>query len=363
MTTGQPEFDYTSRRRKIYNRIAESEVDAYYTDELLNLRYLFGFRGTAGSLLLTDQSTHVFLDGRYRLYGEELSDEDLSVHHISSDRIDALGQVLRDRQLNRVHFERDRLRYRVFRKIVKKTDLKNRNYGEDWISQERSKKDAEEIKCMEQAIERTLGLFDLLHTWIEPGLTEEELARILRAELESRGEAQAFCPLVLFGERTALPHAPSGQRIMEEGDPVLVDMGVKIAGYCSDLTRMFFCGEGREELVKLYDLSKQASARAFKQLEPGKSVQEVANVAKKFLSEQGHADHLRHGLGHGVGLNVHEEPRLSVKSGETLEPGMVVTLEPGIYIDGVGGGRIEHMALVTEEGARILDEPNSYMND
>jgi Xaa-Pro aminopeptidase len=331
------------------------------TEHLPNLRYLVGFRGTAGSALLTGQTCHLFLDGRYRLYGESLEADDVTIELIDEDRMDSVADVVEDRDLKRLHLERDRLSYSRFRDVVEKTTLKDRRYGDDWVSDERTTKDEAEVRSIKSAIDRTLDLFDMIDTWIEPGLTETELSRGIRRELESRSEGQAFDPLILFGERTANPHAPTEKRVLEEGDSVLVDMGLKVNGYCSDLTRMFFCGERESPSNELYDLSKRAAAKALPMIEPGVSVSKVAGQAHNVIRNAGHDGHIRHGLGHGVGLNVHEAPKLSESSDDTLEAGMVVTLEPGIYIDGVGGGRVEHMALVTEEGAEILDDKNQYM--
>lgn len=244
---------------------------------------------------------------------------------------------------------------------MEKTTLKDRRYGEDWVADLRQTKSEDELQCIRNAIDRTLDLFDMIDTWIEPGLSEEELSRAVRRELESRGDGQSFTPLILFGERTAQPHAPSEKRLLEEGDPVLVDMGLKRSGYCSDLTRMFFCGERDSPANELYDLSQKAAAVGLELIEEGVSVGRVTEAAHDVIREAGHGDHIRHGLGHGVGLEVHEAPRLSESADGTLEAGMVVTLEPGIYQDDVGGGRIEHMVLVTEDGAEVLDSPSQYM--
>lgn len=362
MSSVPAKFSYDDRRDRLYQRVSQSDFDGYYTDHLLNLTYLIGFQGTAGSALLTGETCHLFLDGRYRLYGETLSESDVEVHLIEEDRIDSVRSVIEDESLKTLHFERDRLSYSSFRDIVEKTDLKDRRYGADWVAEERTTKDDQEITSIRQAIDRTLDLFDMVSSWIEPGLTEEELSRGVRRELESRGDGMSFQPLILFGERTANPHSPTSKRILEEGDSVLIDMGLKINGYCSDLTRMFFCGERESPSSELYDLSRRAAAKALPLIEDGVPASKVTGQAHNVLRNAGHEEHIRHGLGHGVGLNVHEAPKLSESSDDELKAGMVVTLEPGIYIDDVGGGRIEHMVLVKEDGAEVLDVPNQYMN-
>ncbi|MFB6356725.1 MAG: M24 family metallopeptidase [bacterium] len=355
------EPDYTRRRKKLHLELRSNQPEGYYTDDLLNLRYLTGFKGSAGSMVLLDSSKSIlFLDGRYRNYGETFEADDLKVEQIDSDRIESLQEVISSENVESVHFERDRLSYSVFRSIVEKTELEERTYGDDWIGNFRKEKDESEIENHEEAIRRTLDLFDIVETWIEPGISERKMSRFVRRELEERGEGLAFDPLVLMGERTANPHCPSTDHSLGQNDALLLDMGVKVNGYCSDLTRMFFTEEGTRQ-EELYDLSKRAAARAFDIIEPGVSTETVTEKAHDLVRDEGFKDNIRHGLGHGVGLNVHEPPKVSEKSDETLSEGMIVTLEPGIYIDGVGGGRIEHMCLVTEDGARILDEANEYI--
>jgi len=362
LSTSAP--DYAARRRRLYARLERESPDAYYTDHLPHIRYLTGFVGTAASLLLFgggSPGARLFLDGRYRHYGREREDEDLSVVPVAANRVEALAGVVERRDLDHLHFERNRLSYAGFRDIVGGLEGVQREYGEDWVARLRLHKDAYGLDCMQGAVDATLELFELVETWVEPGITERTLARAIRRELESRGDGLAFDPLVLGGPHTAHPHRPSTDRPLETGDLLLVDMGLTRDGYCSDLTRMFRCGEGTADDDALYDLSMRAAAAAFEALEPGRARSEVARAAHDVIRDAGHGDHLRHGLGHGVGLEVHEGPSLSEKAEGTLDSGMVVTLEPGIYIHGNRGGRIEHMALITDTGARLLDAPDDHL--
>ncbi|MFB6345021.1 MAG: M24 family metallopeptidase [bacterium] len=359
--------DFVSRRRSILERLREEELQGYYTNSLLNLRYLTGFDGTAGGLLLsrtdTDGSATLFVDGRYRNYASQLCDTgNLSVQLIEDNRHRSLDHELSRQSLQSIHFERDELQYGTFLSIKNKvTSPDRREYGDNWVAQERQRKDTFELDTIEEAIELTLDVFELIESWLEPGLSELDLSRSIRRELESRSEGLAFDPLVLIGENTANPHCPATDRSLSDEDALLVDMGLKINGYCSDITRMFFMDSVDEKYRELYDLSKQAAARAFKEIESGRSVKEITMEAHQVIENAGYGDNLRHGLGHGVGLNVHEQPSLSDSSNAELETGMVVTLEPGIYIDGFGGGRIEHMIVVEEDSARLLDTPDDIL--
>lgn len=359
---------FEDRIEALSDRLNESDIQAYYTENLNNLQFLTGFRGTAGGLLVFDESTgtsaEILVDGRYRNYALSLDVNGLSVQLVEDSRPELVDERLKEYGIDSIHFERPEISYDDFLNIKKRIDSpSSKNYGDNWIKEERSKKTEFEVGSIEEAISQTLDVFELIESWLEPGLSERDISRALRRELESRSEGLAFDPLVLSGENTANPHCPSTNRELETDDVLLVDQGMKINGYCSDLTRMFFLGDPDKQFEELYNLSKRAAVEAFQLIRPGRSIAEVTEQAHDLIKDEGYGDHLRHGLGHGVGLNVHEKPSLSSKSEGTFEAGMVVTLEPGIYIDGFGGGRIEHMVLVEEGGPRLLDEADEYLQE
>ncbi len=359
--------DHSGRLNSLYEILDDRGIDAYYTNDLLNMRYLTEFKGTAGGLLVysTDESGSVLLlDGRYRLYAERLSSREVSTARVEDSRIELLDELAEEFEISSIHFERPNLTYETFLSI--RDDLSypaEKEYGDDWILKERRKKSESEVESITEAIDQTLDVFELIESWLEPGLSEKALSRAIRRELESRSDGLAFDPLVLSGPNTANPHCPASERPLEQDDWLLVDQGLKVDGYCSDLTRMFFFGDPDSQIRELYDLSKRSATRAYEAIEPGRSIAEVTEFAHDLVKDAGYEDNLRHGLGHGVGLNVHEPPSLSPKSDGILEPGMVVTLEPGIYIDGFGGGRIEHMIYLEEDGPRLLDTVNEHLEE
>ncbi len=350
-------IDYCGRRQSLYQRINASSQGAYYTTDLTNIRYLTGFRGTAATLVAMKNKSVIFLDGRYPGGSQKQlkKGNDLKTLRIEESRLEALNKQLKNKKINSVYFEKNNLSYRQFRKIVNNLTASEREYGKDWVQQLRLRKEPAEIACIQKAIERTLEVFELAGEWIEPGITEEELNCFLRQELERRGENQSFYPLVLMGKRTAYPHAPPTQYKLQPGDPVLVDIGLKHRGYCSDLTRMYFCGEN-EAVKNLYQLSEKVTHSLFELLEPGVEISELVNQAKQIISEAGYSNNIRHGPGHGVGLEIHEPPNLGKNGEGKLKPGMVVTLEPGIYVQNTGGGRVEHMVKITDSKAKLLDK-------
>ncbi len=352
------ELDYRARRIKFYNHLEKQEIAGYFTDNLVNIRYMTGFTGTAAALFFTKSRIYMLLDGRYQgSVREDLPEaDDLEIVPVdrANSRFELLGKLIKKGGLKRLHFERNNLLYNQFRKILQTLPAVERIYGEDLISRLRQVKTAAEIKLISEALYRTEELFELVESWIEPGITERQLHRALRRELESRSAGQAFTPLVLFGRRTACPHASASAHRLAAGEPVLVDMGLKLQGYCSDLTRMFFPGK-ETAVFDLYRLSEEITLKLAEKMVPGVKCSEIAKQGRQLVERAGYSGAVLHGPGHGLGLEVHERPSLSENSSGVLESGMVLTLEPGIYCDGVGGGRIEHVVHLGEAGPEFLD--------
>lgn len=191
---------------------------------------------------------------------------------------------------------------------------------------------------------------------LKEGMREIEVAAELEYHMRRRGAQRvAFDTIVASGPRSALPHGVASERRISEGDLVVIDFGVVLGGYCSDLTRTICVGEPTAKQEDIYNLVLEAQEKALASLRAGKKVAEIDGVAREIIAQKGYGDAFGHGLGHGVGIMVHEEPSLSPRNQSTfLEEGMVVTVEPGIYLEGWGGVRIEDMAVVTEEGCRVL---------
>jgi Xaa-Pro aminopeptidase len=215
-------------------------------------------------------------------------------------------------------------------------------------------KDDDELKAISEAAK----LADEVYEWaIEQGLDEMkeiEVARAAQARIRELGGEPAFPPIVAAGPNGAMPHAEPGERQIEAGDMVVFDMGAQLDGYCSDCTRTFAVGKPRGETREVYELVREAQATALKAVAAGKGTREVDAAARKLIADANHGDHFGHGLGHGVGLEVHEEPRLSQRSEDTLESGDVVTIEPGVYVPAQFGVRIEDLVVVTEDGHQNL---------
>ncbi|MFW6306808.1 MAG: M24 family metallopeptidase, partial [Bacillota bacterium] len=217
-------------------------------------------------------------------------------------------------------------------------------------------KDKFELKMIQKAVDITDQAFKYICRYIYPGLTERELALELEFFLKKMGaEKNAFDFIVASGQRSALPHGVASDKLIEFGDFVTFDFGVFYQGYCSDMTRTVVIGEPTIEQEKVYNIVLDAQLAVIEKIQAGMNCKDVDGIARDIISESGYADNFGHGLGHGIGLEIHEGPRLSFSSDEVLETGMVVTDEPGIYIPEWGGVRIEDDLYITDEGCKVLN--------
>jgi Xaa-Pro aminopeptidase len=224
------------------------------------------------------------------------------------------------------------------------------------VEQQRVIKDSLEIAAIERAVAITDETFDYLCGYLRPGLTERQVAQEIERYMTEHGaEELAFGSIVASGPNAALPHAVPSDRKLELGEPITLDMGARFDGYCSDMTRTVCLGEPGLELQELYDLVLEAQETCERGIRPGQNGKEADALARDVFAAQGREEQYLHGTGHGLGLEIHESPRVGKTGADSiLAPGMVITIEPGLYVAGFGGVRIEDTAVVTEEGIRIL---------
>lgn len=345
---------YSSRRRDFYEQLNENSIASYHSGFIPNVRYLTGFNGSAANLTMTNDGEAILVvDGRYDHYARQLSGEDLTIICYEENPIEATSKALQDREISQIHLERPNLSYNQFLGLKNGLGIEDRAYEEDRVAKARMCKTDAEIECIQRAVDKTLPVFDDIEQFIEPGKSEKEISRFIRSKLNARSEEHSFDPLVLIGDRTANPHCPTSGRELGEDDALLVDMGLRIDGYCSDLTRMFFLGDPDPAIREMYNCSKKAAEAAMDALEPGAVVKDIQQTAHDIIEDAGFVT--KHALGHSVGLELHERPALT-DSETVLEPGNIVTVEPGAYKNGVGGGRIEYMVQITQDGMKRLDQ-------
>jgi Xaa-Pro aminopeptidase len=330
--------------------LAERELDLMLVTDLVNVHYLTGFTGTNGACICSPEVRLFLTDFRYseRAATEVEGWETITV---SDDWLGGIASHL----TGRFGFEDDHVSVRLLERLrAKLADGAEPVGAGGAVEKLRRVKDEVELEAIAAAAE----LADEVWRWsLEHGLGgrgEREVARAAEARIRELGGDPSFPAIVAAGSNGALPHAEPGERQIEHGDLVVFDMGAKLDGYCSDGTRTFAVGEVGERAREVYETVRLAQAEALAAVAAGVGGEELDGVAREAIAAAGHGERFGHGLGHGVGLEVHEAPRLSPRSKDVLEAGEVVTIEPGIYLPGELGVRIEDLVVVGEQGCRSL---------
>jgi Xaa-Pro aminopeptidase len=338
------------RGDRLEQLLAERELDRLLVTELTNVRYLTGFTGTNGACVCGPDIRLFFTDFRYteRAAVEVEGWEAITVGG------DWLGEIAGHLE-GKVGFEDDHMPVRTLEKLREKlAEGVEPVAAGGCVERLRRVKDEQELAAIAAASE----LADEVWLWsVERGLagrSERDVARDAEARIRELGADPSFPAIVAAGPNGALPHAEPGEREIGRGELVVFDMGAKLDGYCSDGTRTYATGEPGEQARAVYAVVREAQQAALDAIAAGVKGEDVDAVARKVIEAAGHGDRFGHGLGHGVGLEVHEGPRLSLRSDDVLAPGEVVTVEPGVYLPGELGVRIEDLVVVTADGLRNL---------
>lgn len=332
-------------------QMRDKELEAVLVQKPENRYYLSGFTGTTGSVLITLEDQFFLTDFRYVAQAKsqcpgytiiQISQAEPIYHHINQHVSGKLG------------FEDDFFtveQYGLYRSKLEAEMIPLKRLIEDL----RVIKDDTEIELIHKAQQIADQAFDHILGFIEPGVTELEVADELIRVMKLLGASgESFQIIVASGVRGAMPHGVASDKKIEAGELVTMDFGCMYRGYASDMTRTVAVGEVSEELKAIYQTVLKAQETALAAIKPGLTGQELDTIARDIITEAGYGDHFGHGLGHGVGLEIHERPGINQIGTEKLQPGMIITDEPGIYIDDVGGVRIEDLILVTQDGYEVL---------
>lgn len=329
-------------------------VDAFLVAALPNIRYLSGFTGSAAALLVGPETDVFVTDGRYRNQIVDEIDLSLEVVIIREKLLLAAVAVARERAIGRLAFERAHLSVAAW-ESWREAGPPEPVGVEGWIEGLRAVKSPAELEAMRRAAAAADRAFAAILDHVRPGVEERVLALELdRRLLEAGADGPAFETIVAFGERSAMPHARPTRRALARGELVLFDFGAVVDGYHSDVSRTVTCGAPPPELAAVYDIVLQAQMAAIQGLRAGLTGREADRLARDPIERAGYGERFDHSLGHGLGLEVHEAPRLSRTSEDLLEPHMVVTIEPGVYIEKKGGVRIEDDVVVGPHGVEVL---------
>ncbi len=350
-------MDHGLRRARLGERLEDLELDALIVTRLPNVRYLTGFTGSNGQVVVARDGSAVFLtDGRYaERSSREVPDLQRSVYTEGYPR--PLIDACRTLAAARAGFERRGVTYEQWEQLSDVAEGIDLVAAGAEVEGLRRSKDADEVALVARAQELADVAFErvVLLGGLREGRTEREIARELEtAMLDAGAEDRSFESIVAFGSAAAEPHHDPGDRPLERGDVVKLDFGALAGGYHSDMTRTVAFGEPDGRLREIHEVVAAAQRAGVEAVRPGATTTEVDGAARSVIADAGFGDAFPHGLGHGVGLEIHEEPFLRWHSGEELTAGMVVTIEPGIYIPGLGGVRIEDMVEVTTGGPRPI---------
>jgi Xaa-Pro aminopeptidase len=334
---------------------ADERVDALLLSHLANVRYLCGFTGSNGLLLLTASGATLFTDGRYR---EQAAREVQSARVVIPPKGDlwkAAAARLRPNQ--RVAIEGDHVTLSQRQRFLGHWSGAARQLHpiSGWIESQRAIKEPEEIAALRRAVELASSVFLPTVAQLRPGMPETEVAgRIEFGLRQAGGEGLSFDTIVAAGARSALVHGSPSHAPLPRRGFVVLDYGVILGGYVSDMTRTLHAGRPDARAKAVYNTVREAQAAAIAAVKPGASCATVDRAARQIIRKAGWGKNFAHSTGHGVGLEIHEAPRIAATATETLAPGHVITVEPGVYIPGWGGVRIEDVVLVTERGAEVL---------
>lgn len=347
----------STRLHHLRSTFASLKVDAFLVTFMPHVRYISGFSGSAGICLVTGRSAILVTDGRYaQQVKHEVDTRVWSVSITAGSLLEELKRRSMVRKGVRIGFDGNSLTYAQYRqfgtmfpgvKFLPKVDV---------IEPIAAVKDPGEIRKIRRAVEITDAVFTEILDLIKPGIREIDLsAEISYRQRKHGAEADAFESIVASGERSALPHGRASLRKLAKGDLITLDFGCVVEGYHSDMTRTLVLGRPKPLAKKIYAVVLEAQTRAIGAARAGMRTNELDAVARNYIGEKGFEKYFRHSLGHGIGLQIHEQPRISVLTKLELRPGHVVTIEPGIYIPRFGGVRIEDDVVITDGSCEVLN--------
>jgi Xaa-Pro aminopeptidase len=360
MRNNQDDELYT-RLAAVRQKLAEWQVEGLLISNPSNRRWLSGFTGSAGQLMITPEKALLATDFRY--WEQATSQAPAYTLFKHQRREEDITAFMAAAGVARIGLEAQHVTLSELATLKKATASLERSVTwvplEETVEHWRQVKSEAEIELIRTAAAITDHTMAQINHLARPGQTEQQLAWELEKIMRQAGaEATAFTLIVASGPNSGLPHHQPGERILQVGDVIVVDMGAQLHGYKSDLTRTFYLGnEPDEQFWNIYHLVLEAQMAAIQKIQPGMTAKEADAVGRQVIANAGHGEHFGHGLGHGLGLDIHEKPALSTRppaEKEILTAGMVTTIEPGVYLPGWGGVRIEDLAYVRETGVALL---------
>lgn len=346
----------TERIKQLADQLAEIGADAFLVTDDINVGYLSGFSGDSSYLLVTPSGTTILSDGRYETQiADECPDLTAVIRYSGTKMTESLKSVLSDLGLKNVAVESSHLSLTQYRTMSQEIDSVQWTETNGVVEALRAIKDADEIQIIRDSIRINQQVFQSVVGKLRPNWTEREIAHEFEATMRFLGaEGVSFVPIIGGDAAGALPHYRPGKVTLDNAQTLLIDWGTFYGGYASDMTRTLHRGQPSDKFRSAYNAVLDSQLAAIEAIAPGVPCKDVDKAARDVLTKAGLAEYFVHGLGHGIGLQIHEAPRMSPATGEVLQTGMVITVEPGVYFEGEFGIRIEDDVLVTEDGYEVL---------
>ena len=346
---------YSKRQQNLRMVLDERGLDGMLITNLTNVRYISGFTGSAASCLITPEGQYFVTDGRYI----EQSKTQVKGFERFIDMNSHLSQI-KDNNLNpngfKLAFEGDHMSYALYENMISMFPNTNWENSSMILEDLAAVKDDHELECIRTAVEVTDKVYEEILPMLRPGFTEKQVANTLVSKYREYAEGEAYSPIVATGPNGALPHAIPTDREFQNGDFIVIDAAAKYGGYHADMTRTPVVGKATEKHKEVYSIVKEAQQRGCDIAKAGVPCKEVDAATREYIGEMGYGKYYTHGTGHGLGLEIHTSPRFSPQSEQVLEVNNVMTIEPGIYLAGWGGVRIEDDIIIGKDDCEILNQ-------
>ena len=346
---------YSKRQQDLRMVLDERGLDGMLITNLTNVRYISGFTGSAASCLITPEGQYFVTDGRYI----EQSKAQVKGFERFIDMNSHLSQI-KDNNLNpngfKLAFEGDHMSYALYENMISMFPNTKWENSSMILEDLAAVKDDHELECIRTAVEVTDKVYEEILPMLRPGFTEKQVANTMVSKYREYAEGEAYSPIVATGPNGALPHAIPTDREFQNGDFIVIDAAAKYGGYHADMTRTPVVGKATEKHEEVYSIVKEAQQRGCDIAKAGVPCKEVDAATREYIGEMGYGKYYTHGTGHGLGLEIHTSPRFSPQSEQVLEVNNVMTIEPGIYLAGWGGVRIEDDIIIGKDDCEILNQ-------
>ena len=346
---------YSKRQKDLRMVLDERGLDGMLITNLTNVRYISGFTGSAASCLITPEGQYFVTDGRYI----EQSKAQVKGFERFIDMNSHLSQI-KDNNLNpngfKLAFEGDHMSYALYENMISMFPNTKWENSSMILEDLAAVKDDHELECIRTAVEVTDKVYEEILPMLRPGFTEKQVANTMVSKYREYAEGEAYSPIVATGPNGALPHAIPTEREFQNGDFIVIDAAAKYGGYHADMTRTPVVGKATEKHKEVYSIVKEAQQRGCDIAKAGVPCKEVDAATREYIGEMGYGEYYTHGTGHGLGLEIHTSPRFSPQSKQVLEVNNVMTIEPGIYLAGWGGVRIEDDVIIGQDDCEILNQ-------